>query len=366
MRGRIDTAVIAAGQFAEALSSDSGSAWAAWSTALLPGRVHGTANDARWETRFVTASRDGRIVGAMGVHSSRGTRFPSAISDPARVAPELFDTEVTDARAYLLIGGHADMVAGTAVCADLGVEAREAVRAAVAEQAWKHARDRGLIGAALYVSNRELGPMVAGVGTPYRTGVVGEAAELDVPWTTWDDYLASLGHRKRSVVRRDLAAINGIGLVTTQVRPHDIATEAAPLVVEVKRRHGGVDHPRLAEFRLRSWPDASTGECVAFAVRDDAGKLVAASFGCHHGDLLDMHEIGLDGVAADRHQAYVQALVYAPLRYAMRNGCSRLRLGQDSPTPKTLRGAALSPVWAVAAAPGPRPMTDQERVLDEA
>jgi hypothetical protein len=44
----------------------------------------------------------------------------------------------------------------------------------------------------------------------------------------------------------------------------------------------------------------------------------------------------------------VELLIYAPLRYAIRNGCRRLILGPDSPEPKTQRGATLEAIWTLA------------------
>jgi hypothetical protein len=212
----------------------------------------------------------------------------------------------------------------------------------------------------LYVRDSELGAFAGpetgleggpetGPQGPRGVAAVGEFTALHLPEGGMDGYLASLNHGRRSVVRRDLARIAQAGLTAAEAPPADLIEEAAELVTAVKARHGQPGHPMLTSLRLTEWSRAPGGVPVAFGVRDRTGRLIAASFGTRRTEtgVLELYEVGLADDPAVRQLAYVEVLVYAPLRFAFLTGCRRIDLGLGSTTPKKLRGAKSSPVWAV-------------------
>jgi predicted N-acyltransferase len=258
----------------------------------------------------------------------------SAVFDPATVAPTLFGS--ADPREYLLIGGVTDLVSGTAVRPGADVSG-VLVRAAHAE-----AISRGLRPAALYVRDAELATFT-GAGLD-RTEQVSQACAIRL---AGDDagYLASLTHNQRRTVLKDRRRIDGLAL-KSEVLPAGEAVSLAPLVANVKARHGVADHPRLVRLRLKEWAAEPVGERVAFVVSGSTGPL-AVTFACRTRERLEVYETGLADDAEDRHEAYVESLVYAPVRYAIEHGTAEVHLGLDAVTPKTRRGAVASPVWAM-------------------
>lgn len=315
--------------------------WSQVSAALAPQDLLRQPTEAQWTVSWVVAEAAGAVVGLLPTWRSRRPRFSSALFDPATVAPSIFDRATRDARDYLLIGGATDLVAGYSVVGGLAGDERRRVGAALVAGAFAEAEARGLRGAALYVRRDQLDAFAG------RDAVeVDQFAELVLPGRDFDSYVRALDHGRRSVVRRDLKRLDEQGLRGEAVPARDVVDEAAGLVVNVKSRHDVFDHPELAAMRLNRWAGRTLGQRLAFTVRDAAGELLAVSFGCLHGDVLELYEIGL-AEAEQRHLGYVEALVYAPLRFAADHGCRLLQLGLGSSRPKTLRGATLSPVSAV-------------------
>jgi hypothetical protein len=351
--------------------------WRSASVALEPARLR-LAGSGRWGVSFLVARMDAAVVAVLPLFRHRGASFASAVFDPASVAPGLFGDRPANADRYLFIGGGPELVAGAATAAGLARPVADRITAALAGAAFATAARRELTGVSLYVRDSELGAFAGpetgleggpetGPQGPRGVAAVGEFTALHLPEGGMDGYLASLNHGRRSVVRRDLARIAQAGLTAAEAPPADLIEEAAELVTAVKARHGQPGHPMLTSLRLTEWSRAPGGVPVAFGVRDRAGRLIAASFGTHRTEdthctedtrrtedthctetgVLELYEVGLADDPAVRQLAYVEVLVYAPLRFAFLTGCRRIDLGLGSTTPKKLRGAKSSPVWAV-------------------
>ncbi|WP_203780600.1 GNAT family N-acetyltransferase [Paractinoplanes rishiriensis] len=316
--------------------------WSCDALSLDPAHL-GNVRNAQWETSYLFADSGGTTVGLLSLHRSRSEHFPVEMFDPAAVAPAVFGAWRRPASDYLFLGGGTDLVAGCALARHLPEAERARVGRALADAAFATAERRGLCPAAMYVPDGQAALFRAG----HRPGVVVEhLAELPVPGPDLDSYLAFLDSGRRSVVSRDLNRLERAGLHGRPGPAADAAAEGAPLVAAVKRRHGIAEHPRLTALRLSRWATVPVGWRLAFEVRDRHGRLAAVSFGCHDGDVLELFEIGLDD-GADRHLAYVEALVYAPMRYAIAERCRVIRLGLGSSRPKDLRGARFIPMWAI-------------------
>lgn len=174
---------------------------------------------------------------------------------------------------------------------------------------------------------------------------VAEAGTLAVP--ALSPYPDALSYDRRRKVLKDLRAIDELGLRAAMMPAADAVDEAIPLIAEVKRRHAVPEHPRLMAMRLRAWIASTAGPCIATLVRGPDGGLVAAGFIGQDGRVVEAYEIGLRADFEHRHLAYVEAMVYGPLRWAIERGCDAVQIGIDSATPKRLRGATLEPVHVV-------------------
>jgi uncharacterized protein len=320
--------------------------WSSHLLALHPCRVRETLRHPAWRHRVVVATLDGEVAGMMPASSPVGAVFPAEIFDPRLRAPGLPGPR-RSARDYLLIGGHFDLASGCAVRSGLPPQAAGRIRRRVAEAAFALAQDDGLAGVALYVTDAERAEWADGQHTwaPYQTA---EYASIELAEPTRVAYLASLRHSRRSVVLRDERELDRLGLRAEVVAPCAVLSEAVPLVAAVKTGHGIVEPAELGSYRLGQWSQAGAGTAIAFALHDPDGELLAVSFGRCDKDTVEMYEIGLRSGSPDRRLAYAEVLVYAPLRYAFDHGCTRLRLGCESIHPKQLRGAAVTPLWAVS------------------
>lgn len=307
-----------------------------WETSYLavhPARIADTVRTPGWRHEFVVARDDRRVVGLLPVSRPVG-RFPAAIFDPRLVAPALVEHRHGDD--FLLIGGHFDRASGIAVA-----PGHAWVRPDLARAAFDHATREGLVGVALYVDEHELvqwdhGGSAVTVDDFSTVHVVGDDA----------DYLAGLTASHRSVVVRDRRALARSGFAAVPTDPAGVVDDAVELLRNVQANHGEPEHPALVQYRLDRWLAAGAGTAVAFEVRDDDGTLLAASFGRHHGEILEMYEIGLRSGIPDRVAVYAEVLIHGPLRFARAVGVSQLRLGSGSAHPKRLRGATLTRVRA--------------------
>jgi hypothetical protein len=322
--------------------------WRIGSVLGLPSRqVAHAAYDRRWQIRFVKAVTPSAIVGLLPVFRFTGQRFPTPIFDPAAVAPGLFADRPADE--YLLIGGSTELYSAVAFAGGLHPSARCTVGRVLVDAAYRLAFDEGLTGAALYLRDEQR-ELFSHPCRPRPWHRLDDFARLAVPaGRREEDYLANLAGSHRSIVRRDWRRRREQRLHSVAEPAREVVDESLPLVADVKRRHDVEDHPRLIKLRLDRWATEPFGTRLAFTVRDVGGRLLAVSFGCHWDKTLELHEIGLTPDAGMRQLAYVEALVYAPLRYAQARCCAELHLGLGSPRPKTLRGARLSPVWAISA-----------------
>ncbi|TYB69129.1 hypothetical protein FXF51_07745 [Nonomuraea sp. PA05] len=349
----------------------SGQEWHAASVSLMPGRAGRHYLSASWETEIVLATGEGGgVLGFLPVQRVKSRAVPSAVFDPAVLAPRLF-CEVGDARAYLFVGGCADLVAGAVTSAGLTAGRAESVRRALVGRARAEAEHRGLVAAAVYVRDNELAAFLpdgdpafapdgvaalapdgdlavfAPDGGDPRRERIGHLSTLAVPPDD-ERFLAALTAGRRRTVLKDRRAAAEAGLRCEVTPARDAVAPGADLVAAVKRRHGIEEHPRLLRTRLAQWAAEPVGERVAFAVyAATTPDCLAVTFGCAIGGRLEIYETGVADDTPHRHEAYVESLIHAPLRYALDHRLTGIDLGIDAETPKTRRGATLSPVWAV-------------------
>lgn len=338
----IETAIVRARDLPAAVIDQD---WSLVSVALAPHRAHRPSLAASWDSWVIVAVQRGAFVGVLPIQRPKNTAVSGSVLDPVSVAPEIFGTAARDPREYLFIGGCTDLVAGTATAAGLGDVQSRRVKHALVTRAVEESHRLKLTGAALYVRDEEL---EAFSGGGLRQAVpIARLSSLRVP-ASHADYLGSLRGSQRRTVIKDRQVTAELGLRTDVLPAAETVDEAAPLIMNVKRRHDVLDHPRLARLRLAEWAADPLGDRVAFVVSGEAGPL-AITFACDCGRMLEIYEIGLTDEPAHRHAAYVQSLVHAPLAYAMEHGLDEIVFGLDAEKPKTIRGAILSPVWAARA-----------------
>jgi hypothetical protein len=323
--------------------------WSHVASSLAPLRMIAAGGDSRWTVRYAVA-RDtrGLVQGIVPLFRSRVARPPYTEYDPHVIAPGLCGSLSPDARDWLLIGGRSDLAAGAAVRAALSPPQARRMRRELVREAVSAARTEGLTAVAMYVHGDEIDPFVELLGAS-ATAMVEQACVLPVSVADPAEYPSGSPRRTRRIkqdLARDLRRIADAGLHSQPCPASDAVLAAAPLICAVKARHAIPDHPRLVQLRLNAWAAARADTSLAFQVRDTAGELVAVSFFYDDGRVLEGYEIGLADTHEHRHHAYLEAMIYAPFRYAQRRGLASIELGLGSTAPKVNRGATLRPVWA--------------------
>jgi hypothetical protein len=205
------------------------------------------------------------------------------------------------------------------------------------------ARRLGRRPAALYVPESEQPFLMHALGPACRRYDVAAEARLPIVGEYESDYLAALPSSHRSVVRRDWRERTRRGLVSRAVPWTDVLDRATGMIAAVAHAHGSLDHPLLIQDRLARWLENAELTTVAFVVDTPERAILAISFGWVWRDTFQVYEVGLAVRSTPgRHLAYVEALIYAPLRYAQAARCASISLGLDAAEPKRLRGATIT------------------------
>jgi len=323
------------------------SGWEFAGAALAPHRLRSAARDRRWQTWWVVAELDGAIAGVIPVYRVPTAAASEPIYDPRVVAGSIAPDVPDDAREWLYVGGFRDLIAGSTVSSALDPDVRDEVRRRLVTEAFAYGRGEGLYPFAIYVRDEEIGAFDVVVPGGARSAQVRETAVLELPRPRFEDYVQGLRKRDRYRVRRELAELAEMNVAAVVEDVADLVAEAAPLVLSTKQRYGVADHPVMVALRLREWAAGGADHCGGFALRDEHGVLSGVSFAVVHGATAELYELGLAEDVSHRLHAYAELLVYAPVRFALRHGCTKLVLGMDSIEPKARRGARVEPVWAV-------------------
>ncbi len=102
----------------------------------------------------------------------------------------------------------------------------------------------------------------------YRSFPNGECAVLDVRWSSFDDYLDSLGSHRRSAVRREIRALERAGATISSVPLSiDVVPDLARLELDLLRRYRSAREPATVERSLRLLAEGLGGTAVVTLAR---------------------------------------------------------------------------------------------------
>jgi predicted N-acyltransferase len=179
----------------------------------------------------------------------------------------------------------------------------------------------------------------------------GATARLRIWWDSFDEYVASRSKSVRRTIRADLAALAAAGLEAVSTSDYRArAAEMDLLYRDAYRLRNGRDAripPRYFE-RLASPP---TPRLLA-QLTSSAGRLVGMSLNLAAGSVVDGTFAAFAAPEQGR-AAYLNDLVYQPVRLACRLGIPELDLGMSALYPKVLRGARLRRRVALVRGTGP-------------
>ncbi|MBT2395805.1 GNAT family N-acetyltransferase [Streptomyces sp. ISL-100] len=172
-------------------------------------------------------------------------------------------------------------------------------------------------------------------------------AAIPLPGSSFDDYLGTLPSKRRVVIRRERRAFQEAGYEVRELRLSECADRAGELLAGLQDRHGHGSEPAAMAGLLRQQADGmgDSGTVLGCFL---GGTMVGFSLFYRFGGTVWVRALGFDYPRLRGAQEYFSLAYYLPIEHAYRSGETELHLGMDSIRAKTLRGAEVSPLWAIA------------------
>lgn len=324
-----------------ALAPDSSALETTCGAFLSIDRLSWLERDARWNVSYLAVTTGGILAGVLPLFAAQHERWFDPPYDPA-----VTDWGGTAATDWLLVGGRTDFACGFLRNKDASPQLVTQAAVAAGEAARVIARDLRRRPAVLFANEHEAEFLTHAVSHRHSRRAISTAAILDVP-SSLEEYLISLKSSHRNVVRRDWRDSTQHGVRATCVPWTSVLDEAPEMIASVTRRHGRPEHPELVRYRLEGWLENREITPLAFQVTGDSGP-AAICLGWEWRGHLQMHVVGLAAEhTPHRHLAYVESMIYAPLRYGISSGCSEVWLSAGASESKRLRGARFIPLLAL-------------------
>ncbi|MGH3913169.1 MAG: GNAT family N-acetyltransferase [Pseudonocardiaceae bacterium] len=223
-------------------------------------------------------------------------------------------------------------------------------------------------GAAIELSEvaRSVGADPIAVLTDMRAEIVlpqafAEAGESSATASRYEDYLFTLGRRRRERIRSDLRRVRASGYTLDVVKAADQIMTMAPLLGSVQAHHGHDGDSGAAASYLRlciSGPLAEQALCFR-AHRDGTTDAFALAY--PFTGRLHMRVVGMNYAQARRHGLYFAVFIHEPVRHVLTQGMHTVELGMESLDGKLGKGAHPVELWTLAVSSHPNLSTAARR-----
>ncbi len=173
----------------------------------------------------------------------------------------------------------------------------------------------------------------------YAVLYAGATARLPVRWGTFEDYVASRSKAVRRTVRADLSAFRDAGFHAVAAEDFRAAAPAMEALYREAYRRRNERDPRIPAGCFERLAETPTSGLFA-QLTWSGERLVGCSINLAAAGVLE----GTFTAFAAGHEggpAYLNDLVYHPLRVAIRERMGAIDLGSSALYPKVLRGARL-------------------------
>ncbi|MFI9388542.1 GNAT family N-acetyltransferase [Kutzneria sp. NPDC052558] len=177
--------------------------------------------------------------------------------------------------------------------------------------------------------------------------LIGAETRLDVTWSDFDGYVASLRRQSRFNVRRERRQYLESGLRT---RIHhttaSLGTRAAELHAQLMAKYGAGS---TAESFLADFEDlaATVDEHVTVFEAERDGVLVGLCVCLRDGSTVHIRSVGFDYALAANDFIYFNLVFYEPITWGLDHGVTSFCLGNGAFPAKRRRGARLDPLYGV-------------------
>jgi uncharacterized protein len=290
--------------------------------------------------RYLVARRHGRLLGVLAVDDVERENNDFYLF--SAVLPEDHESPT---RPVTLLGGHGGYGSGLLLDPRLSRAETEDTAHALVTRAAEDAERGGRAAVFFYLQEqyRELVGGVPGVGEPL---LARHDAIIELAGHRWDDYLTALPTGHRTKVRREVRRFGEAGYSLTVGPLTPWLPAAGEMLAAVQQRYGHDADPGGMADMLAEQIEAAEAH-VSFVASDEQGP-VGFALAFPFGDTLNMRAGGFAYARLRKGAAeYFNLAYYEPVRWAYRQGLSRLHLGIESLEAKHNRGARLSPLWVV-------------------
>ncbi|WP_158812386.1 GNAT family N-acetyltransferase [Streptomyces fulvoviolaceus] len=298
--------------------------------------------------RFITVSDGGRLIAALPTfltprpankHYNVAAMFPEAVSE---------DTYV------LLVGGTRGYQSRILLDDDaLSPEHRGIAVGLLVDQVQAMAdQDADGVSWWLYFSDEDVELLRPWAQTIPRV-LRGDCA-IDLHGHSFEDYLAATGRRRQ--IMRDRRRFDRTGYTVRRRPLSELLSVAGDLLSKTQNRYGFDVSPQSMTNVLTVQNEATGNTGVVYECAD-GDETLGFCLAYEAGDTVYGRAVGFDYDRLRDGAEYFTLGYYAPIEHAYRSGMRRLHLGTSAYEAKILRGAAITPLWALAL--GARPWSSE-------
>ncbi len=297
---------------------------------------------------LVARDRGGRLVGALPCYRWSGRRAPALDHyDPHAMGGRwlLGDRSPADEwRPTLFVGTRSGYMNDWPIHPDWR-HRRHDLAASLLHAAFRFGADSGCASmGAMWLTTDAARDVCAARAGPRRLLLGAGSARLDVPWTTFDGYLASLSPSRRHTVRRELRRFGESGLHLAEARLSECCDVLGALSAPLQARYGhALSAAELAQQFRQLAAELDHHSRVLLCTRD--GRPVGFTLFVGWQGTWYGRAAGFDYEAVRGSAAYFTLAFYRPIALAIAEGVSRIHLGLAAWEAKVLRGARLEPHW---------------------
>jgi predicted N-acyltransferase len=175
---------------------------------------------------------------------------------------------------------------------------------------------------------------------------------LELTGQNFEEFLKALPRASvRERYRREIRAASRCGLnVGIETNFSAVADELSSLYAATYRRYGGDFLHHGPEF-FRA-VETLGPSMASLSVAKEGGKILSFALLIRHGRDLYNLRVGTDYQASAGRPAFFNASFYEPVRYGLREGCTRMSLGLGAFEIKHRRGGTQSPLHLFVYLPG--------------
>jgi len=172
---------------------------------------------------------------------------------------------------------------------------------------------------------------------------------LDIEWSSFDDYVKSLGsHKIKKNVRREIKKCEESGVSIVEENEYgDISTTLSDLHSNLFSKYNkDIENPRDASFFRLLSEYAKDRTRVLVAKR--LGKIVGFSLFFQHKGIFDVSVCGFDYNSQTKTDfTYFNLIYYAPIRLAIQEGITRIHFSINSDLLKLRRGCKSEKMYSL-------------------